>query len=109
MRSRIKNLKMDPLPMPILIRMLGSTLLIFVCTGCIADIGNSLNASADPVHLAPAKRTESMKEKEYAQKIAKLSRKILEMQKRSIKGRSPTSNSTALRKAMEIGHKLRKT
>jgi tetratricopeptide (TPR) repeat protein len=76
MRSRIKNLKMDPLPMPILIRMLGSTLLIFVCTGCIADIGNSLNASADPVHLAPAKRTESMKEKEYAQKIAKLSRRI---------------------------------
>jgi tetratricopeptide (TPR) repeat protein len=57
-------------------RVLGSALLIFVCTGCIADIGNSLNASADSAHLKLAKTTESMKEKEYAQKIAKLSRRI---------------------------------
>jgi tetratricopeptide (TPR) repeat protein len=57
-------------------RVLGSALLIFVCTGCIADIGNSLNASADSVRLKPAKKTESMKAKEYAQKIAKLSRRI---------------------------------
>jgi tetratricopeptide (TPR) repeat protein len=57
-------------------RVLGGALLIFVCTSCIIDIGKSLDASADPVPSKPAKRTESMKEKEYAQKIAKLSRRI---------------------------------
>jgi tetratricopeptide (TPR) repeat protein len=58
------------------IRVLGTALLSVVCTACIADIGESLNASADPIRLKPAQSTESMKEKDYAQKIAKLSRRI---------------------------------
>jgi tetratricopeptide (TPR) repeat protein len=58
------------------IRVLCTVLLSVVCTACIADVGQSLNAVADTVRLKPAQRTESRKEKEYAQKIAKLSRRI---------------------------------
>jgi hypothetical protein len=85
-------------------RVLGGALLFFGCTSCIVNIGKSLDASADPVPSKPAKRTESMKEKEYVQKIAKLSRRIGQ----NPRERSPTLNSTALRKATEIGHKLKK-
>jgi cytochrome c-type biogenesis protein CcmH/NrfG len=89
-------------------RVLGTTILSIACTGCIADIGNSLNAFADPVHLKPAQRTESMKEKEYAQKIAKLSRRI-DQNPKDAEALYQRAISTALRKATEIGHKLRKT
>ncbi|WP_404783573.1 hypothetical protein [Altericista sp. CCNU0014] len=58
------------------VRVLGTALLSVVCAACIADADRSLNTSADPIRLKPAQSTESMKAKDYAQQIAKLSRRI---------------------------------